>query len=442
MDIAFLSAEIAPWVKASGLGDVASALPKALKGLGHRITVVAPKFAAFDDSGLLLARRLTPIEFEYEGKSLEAIAYDCKLPSQVELTVLEVPCDLRAPYEGDTLTRYGMFSAAAAALLLARVEPFDVVHLNDWHTANVAALLKAKGSDLRTVLTVHSGAEQGRLTLGGSLLENGLKAADAVTTVSATYARELCQEPTANGLAHVYAELKVYGIQNGIDYAVWNPATDVHIASRFDAEDASLKPRCVTALQRELGFEVDPNAPIVSFVGRLVPQKGVSEVLGALPALLRATSGYFVIVGHGELAKEVQEACAKHPERVRFLENAAEAVVHRVFAGSSIVLVPSVFEPCGLVQMYAQRYGAIPVGRAVGGLVDTIVDTDASLETGTGVLFDGPGDFLGAVLRAVSMLTHERYPALVRRMMRLDRGWDRAARQLERVYRSPGDSSR
>lgn len=436
MDIAFLSSEIAPWVKVGGLGDVAGALPKALRGLGHRVTVIAPKVSAFDDSGLLLARRLSPIAFEHKGTTLEATVYDCKLPTQVELTLIEVPFDMMTLYEGDVLERFAMFSEAAAALLLARTEPLDVIHLNDWHTAHVATLLKQAGSAVRTVLTVHNGEHQGRLPGGGSLLENGLRAADAVTTVSPTYARELCTEPAGYGLSERYVAAKLHGIQNGIDYAVWNPATDINIASRYDAEDSSLKTRCTTELQRELGLEVDPAAPVVAFVGRLTPQKGVAQVLAALPGLLRATSASFVIVGRGELAAEVREVCSKFPERVRFLEDAAEAMVHRVFAGAQVTLVPSVFEPCGLVQMYAQRYGAIPVARAVGGLVDTVIDTDAALETGTGVLFEANSDFEGAVLRAVSMLSHPRYPALVRRMMRLDRGWDRAARQFERLYKA------
>jgi starch synthase len=452
MEIAFVSSEIAPWVKVGGLADVTLALPKALRGLDHKVSILVPKYPAFDDSGLLLARRLSAVAFQHGGKSFEAVAYDTRLPSQVDLTVIEIAgvSAFTQIYEGDSAAgeRFALFSAAAAAIIAARNQPFDVVHLNDWPTALVCRFLKERNIPSKIVLTVHNGAYQGSFAglspsqVGLSegervnFLEQGLRFADVVTTVSPSYGAELLTEPGGAGLSQVYGALSTLtAVLNGIDYSVWNPATDSHLPSRYDAEDPGMKVRCKTELQRELGFQVDPDAPVVAFVGRLTDQKGVADLLAALPSLVRATNASFVIAGAGEHADKVRACVSGLSDRAHFLEAASERNVHRIFGGASVVLVPSVFEPCGLVQMYAQRYGALPVARAVGGLRDTIVDLDSSLETGTGVLYDAAGDLEGATLRALSLLGHTRYPALMRRMMRLDRSWDRAARLLERVYR-------
>jgi starch synthase len=455
MEIAFLSSEMAPWIKVSGLADVSHALPKALRALDHRVSVILPKYPAFEESGLLLARRLSTVPFQHCGQHYEAVAYDTRLPSQVDLTVIDVAGAFTEVYEGagESAKRFALFCAAATALIAARTKPFDVIHLNDWPTALVAKFAKEQNLPSRVVLTVHNGAATHQGLFAGlepeglglspadraNLLEQGLRYADAVTTVSPSYAQELLSEPGGAGLAHAYGALAspLQGILNGIDYAVWNPATDSAIPSRYDAEDASMKTRCKTSLQRELGFEVDTEAPLVAFVGRLTPQKGIADLVRALPSLVRASSASFVLAGAGELAPLVKECVTSLEGRVRFIESAPESMVHKMFAAASVVLVPSVFEPCGLVQMYAQRYGALPVARAVGGLKDTIVDLEASLATGTGVLYEHAEDIEAATLRALSLLIHPKYPAVVRRLMKLDRGWERTARLLERVYRGP-----
>ena len=227
---------------------------------------------------------------------------------------------------------------------------------------------------------------------------------------------------------------------NGVDYAVWNPATDTAIAARYDAEDVANRARCKGALQKELGLPIDAQAPLVASIGRLVEQKGTDLVVGALPRLLRGTDAQVVIAGDGEpgLAMAIEAAVAKSHGRAVFARAASESLVHRIFAAADVVLVPSRYEPCGLVQLYAQRYGALPVARATGGLVDTVVDCDAKLETGTGFLFEeATADaLLGATERALAARTLPRWSALVRRVMRLDRGWERPARRYEQLYRS------
>lgn len=474
MEILFVTTELAPYVKVGGLADVSAALPKTLKALGHRVTIVMPRYAAFEDSGLLMARRLTPLKLTLGEQTHEVTVYDGRLSSQVELALVDAPglFDRAGVYgeKGEDYTdnalRFAVLSRAAAELAGQRAgdgAPFDVVHANDWPTALVPKYMKDLGVKTPSVLTVHNVAHQGvfpketlpslglsweDFTVGGiefygsvNLLKQGIISADTVTTVSPTYAKEIQSGEQGYRLDGVLrAKGRVLGIVNGVDYGVWNPATDSHIAARFDGEDASNKARCKGALRKELGFPIEPDVPIVASVGRVVSQKGTDLVAALVPRLLRGSEVQMVIAGTGEesIVAKLDAAVQKAHGNAVYAGNASEALVHRIFAAADVVLVPSRFEPCGLVQLYAQRYGALPVARATGGLVDTIVDCDAKLETGTGFLFDEPtvDALYAATQRALTAYTNPRWGALRRRVMRLDRGWERAARQYEQAYKA------
>jgi len=476
MEILFLSTELAPFVKVGGLADVVAALPKALRALGHRVTIVLPRFPAFEQ-GLLFARRLTPLTFSLGDRDFEVTVFDGRLPSQIDIVLVDVPglydrpgvYGERGEDYADNALRFAVLSRAAAEIVAQRARsgvPFDIVHAHDWPTGLVSAYLSEllpKDTKTRSVFTIHNVAHQGvfpketvpqlgfdwgRFTVDGlefygkaNLLKQAILSADAVTTVSTTYAQEL----TTDGLGYklegvIRSRAPITGIVNGVDYAVWNPATDTTIAARYDAEDTSNRARCRGALLHELGLPVETRGGIVSFVGRLVAQKGVDLLLEAIPRLLRATEAVVVVAGDGDdatCARITQQVERSHG-RVVFVRAASEPLVHRIYAGSDIVTVPSRYEPCGLVQLYAQRYGAVPVVRTTGGLVDTVVDCDASLETGTGFVFDEPSGeaLLGAIERALAAREGEAWPRLVRRIMRLDRGWERPARRYEQVYRA------
>jgi starch synthase len=481
MEILFVSTELAPYVKVGGLADVVAALPKALRQLGHKVTIALPRFPGFEAAGLLAARRLTPLKFSLGGKAWEVTVFDARLPTQVELILIDAPglFDRKGVYgEGedypDNAVRFAVLSRAAAEIAKQRAasgSPFDVVHCHDWPTALVPTHIRELATELpalaatKTVLTIHNLAHQGTFpkdvlpSLGLSwddfsiagiefygglnILKQGILTAGAVTTVSTTYAREIQTAERGCKLDGVLRERAraIVGITNGVDYAVWNPATDPALAARYDAEDPANKARCKGALQQELGLPLDAAAPLVASVGRLVHQKGSDLIAGVVPRLLRATDAQVVVAGDGDpsLVKKVEDAVSKgHGSGAAFVRAASEPLVHRIFAGADIVLVPSRFEPCGLVQLYAQRYGALPVARATGGLVDTVVDCDAKLETGTGFLFqeETVEALLAAAERAIAARVSPRWGALVRRAMRLDRGWERPARQYEQVYRS------
>jgi starch synthase len=314
-----------------------------------------------------------------------------------------------------------------------------------------------------TVLTIHNIAHQGvfpkatlpdlglswdDFTVEGAefygsvnLLKQGIVSADVVTTVSPTYARQIQEAEHGQRLDGVLrAKGRIVGITNGVDYGVWNPATDSNLPARYDAEDTANKFRCKGALQKELGLPLEPEVPLVVHVGRATLQKGTDLVAELVPRLLRGSDAQIVIAGAGDesFVTKLRHAVDKAHGRAYYAGEAPEALVHRMFAAADLALVPSRFEPCGLVQLYAQRYGALPVAHATGGLVDTIVDCDAKLETGTGFLFDEPtvDALYGATQRALSAYVSPRWPALRRRVMRLDRGWERAARSYEQTYKS------
>jgi starch synthase len=478
MEILFAATELAPLVKVGGLGDVVAALSKALRQLGHKVTLAMPRFPALERAGLLVARRLTPLTFSMGDSQVEVTVYDGRLGSGVELSLFDVPglYDREGVYGAagedypDNARRFAVFSRAAAELVRQRAQagsPFDVVHVHDWSAALVPVYLReleksGGGKPTPVVLTVHNLAHQGvfpREVLGSigltaehfspdylefwgkvNFLKGGLVAATKLTTVSATYGREIQTKEQGHGLEGVLAMRSpdLTGITNGIDYATWNPASDASIAARYDAEDSSNKERCKTAVLRELGFSLAGRGPLVVHVARMVPQKGTDLCIDIIPKLVFA-GATVVLAGEGDpgLMERAELATEALPDQARFVPAAPENLVHRLFAGADIVLVPSRFEPCGLVQLYAQRYGALPVAHATGGLTDTIVDCDAGLETGTGFLFEKPEamDLLGAAERAMAATVSPRWAALRRRVMRLDLGWDRPARRYDQIYR-------
>jgi len=493
MDILFVATELWPYVKVGGLADVTASLTKALRGLGHKVTLVLPRFPELEASGLLVARRLTPLKITLD-RPIEVTVYDGRLASQVDLILVDATDATEPGKPGKSLfdrpavygergedypdnpQRFAILSRAAAEIARQRAEtrtPFDVVHCHDWPTALVPAFLKMLSKETpalaatRSVLTLHNLSHQGvfpkeilpslgldwdAFAMNGiefygalNVLKHGILTADMITTVSDTYARDIQTEAYGARLDGVLRSRasSLVGILNGVDYGVWNPATDAALPTRYDAHDLHGKTRCRGALQRELGLPLDSSAPLVATLGRLEEQKGTDALVPAIEKLLRATDAQFVVAGDGDprIVEKLEALVKASQGRVAFVRAPSDVVVHRIYAGADIVVVPSRYEPCGLAQMCAQRYGAVPVVNSTGGLRDTIVDCDAKLETGTGFLFEGvtPGNIVAAVERAIaSRGTHgaHGWPQLVKRIMRIDRGWERPARRYEQVYRS------
>jgi starch synthase len=474
MRVAMLASEVHPLAKTGGLGDVLAALPSALGGLGVDVTVCLPGYrSAFARAGSLavetrlhapVGSRLVPVEVVH--------VRDAPVP-----TVL-LGADRYFDRDGlygdgggdyaDNAERFTFFCRAALEWLRGAGAP-DVLHVHDWQAALAPAFLRGT-ADLypelgatRTVLTIHNLAYQGRfpaadwhllnldaryfvpdfLEFYGQIdfLKAGMVFADALTTVSPRYAREI-QTPAfgegLDGVLRVRAD-RLRGILNGIDERAWNPATDPHLVARYDARDLRGKTRCKTALQTELGLSVDAAPALLAIVTRLAEQKGLDLLDAVVPTLLEGGGVQLAVLGSGaeRYQRWLRELAAHHPGRVGVRLGFDEGLAHRIEAGADVFLMPSRYEPCGLNQLYSLRYGTVPVVHATGGLDDTVTEFDPDTGHGTGFKFDAyeAGAFLMAVRRALAT-RHE--PAawlqLIRNGMAQDFSWHRAAREYARLY--------
>jgi len=474
MDIVFVSPEIAPFSKVGGLADVVAALPKALRSLGHKVTVLSLRYGSVDPNAHALARRLTRLKVPLGDEVVEAELYEGRLVSGVNVCLIGAPRISDHPgvygedgrdYDDNHL-RFGFLARAAVEWMRAQPRAPDIAHLHDWTTSLVPLFLRLdkdpKLAAVKTVFTLHNLAHQGTFPaetlaqvgvpasyggVGGlefygevSWIKSAILFADRFVTVSPSYAKEIV---TPAGGMRLDGALRAHatsltGILNGIDPAVWNPATDPHLVTRFDAQDPSAKARCKTDLQQRAGLPVRPETPVLGMVARFDPQKGVDILLDAAAQLLRQDV-QLVLQGSGNPALvDATAALARElPEKVFFTADYDDALAHRIYGGADIFLMPSRFEPCGLAHLYAMRYGAVPVVHDTGGLRDTVVDCDPALRTGTGFLFSEatPEGFYAGVSRALTAYRNaDGFAALRRRVMRQEWSWDRSARRYQGIY--------
>jgi starch synthase len=459
MRILFVTPECAPFAKTGGLGDVSAALPAALRALQLDVRTLLPGYREVL-AGVAAARELA---------RLRVLGFDCRLLADESLLILDCP-QLYArdggPYQthegsdwDDNALRFGVLSRTAA-LLGSPASPLDwrpgVVHCQDWPAALAPAYLHFAPQRAATVMTVHNLAFQGNfdpgylgpLELPGaafqleglefhgrlSFLKGGIAYADAVTTVSPSYAREIQGEALGCGLDGLLRRRRdvLSGILNGIDTAEWDPARDTRIAHGYDAHRLQTKAANKAALQRRMGLAVDEDLPLLGLVGRLTQQKG-ADLVAAAAGELAAMPAQLALLGKGERALEdaLQAAAARHPGRIAMQAGFDEDLAHAIEAGADLFLMPSRFEPCGLNQMYSQRYGTPPVARATGGLIDTIVDGV------TGFLFEEPtpAALTAAVRRALAAYRDAaRWERIQRAGMARDFSWDAAARRYADLY--------
>jgi len=480
MRILYVASEVAPYSKSGGLGDVAHALPRALSARGHEVRVVTPLYASArvpnaEDSG-----RSIQLRFPF-GVERGAIRVARPAPRHEVWFLDHQGFYGRSGLYGDSFGEYGdnhrrFAFLSVGALSAAQVMGFapDLVHLNDWQTG-LAALALTRGfrgssvGEARCLFTIHNLAYQGLFpkdvmgdlglpwdvfTAGGlefydrvNFMKAGLAFADALSTVSPSYAREIQTQQFGcmlEGMLQARAG-SLHGILNGIDVHEWDPRADPLIPAPYDAADLSGKAVCKAELRRRFGFpdpDVVSDAPLFGVVTRLAAQKGISLLLGALPALLDQ-GAEAVVLGNGEHGYEdgLRGLAAARPDRFRTFIGFNPSLSHLVEAGCDFFLMPSLYEPCGLNQMYSLRYGTVPVVRATGGLEDTV--RDAALPDGTGFKFrdfDVNG-LLWATGRALSWWWQDRdaLESLRRRGMVQDWSWERSARAYEQLYASLAD---
>jgi len=475
MRVVMLSPEVYPYAKTGGLADVLAALPPALAAAGVEVTVCVPGYrSALRAVGTPAPgpRLYAPIASRMEAAEI------VRVPGAPVPTVL-LRADRYFDRDGlygeggqdypDNAERFAFFCRAALEWLRTEREPPDVLHVHEWQAALAPAFLRATAAlypelgRVRTVLTLHNLAFQGRfpadhwhvlnldaryfvpefLEFYGEInfLKAGMVFADALTTVSPRYAAEIQTPAFGEGLDGVLRArgAALRGILNGIDDAVWDPATDPHLPARYRAGDLAGKARCKRALQAELGLDVGDDAPLLGVVSRLAEQKGFDLLAVALPPALEAWDAELAVLGSGEERYErwVRELEARFPGRVGARVGFDEGLAHRIEAGADVFLMPSRFEPCGLNQLYSLRYGTVPIVHATGGLDDSVAEFDPATGTGTGFKFTPytPDAFLAALERA---LRTRRDPALWARLvangMAQDFSWSRAAAEYRALY--------
>ncbi len=476
MRIVVVSAEVSPWAKTGGLGDVCGALPKALAGRGHLVTTVSPRYKNYPDAWDTGVRA----RFHLFGMDHEVGFHHCQDEAGAHHIFVDHPSYQRPGIYGDSSGAYGdnlfrfallsraAIEAAARVPLNGECVGEDVVfHINDWHTALLPLYLKAiyqpAGRFLRaaTVLGLHNLGHHGTsaahtfagldvsarwwpaLDFGGNLnvLKTGLTLADKLVAVSPTYAREITDN-LGFGLEGMLAARRgdLVGILNGID-ATWDPATDPHIAANYTPEDLSGKLLCKTALQRRMGLAVRPDTPLFGVVARLDHQKGIDLISELTPWLVRQEV-QLVVLGSGsrELSEFFRGLSANVPRQVGAHIGFDEALAHQIEAGADAFLMPSRFEPCGLNQLYSMRYGTPPIVHATGGLADTVETWSPATGRGTGWAFRPLS--VEALREAIgwALYTYRKHPdawqAIQLNGMRRDSSWNQSALRYEAVYRA------
>lgn len=482
MRVLFVTSEVAGMYKLGGLGDVSASLPVAMRDVGVDVVVAMPYYRDIKLNGST-PESLGTLSVPFDGKRELVFLYTTQLADTGVHVVL-----FRHPkldqYHGPLMEeRFSFFSQAVVMFYYYTLSHtklrFDIVHCNDWHTALVPFLLgennkvrKGKktlnSSVAKTVLTIHNLLYQGetgvalaaKLGIDPSLfhprqgthgqyinlLREGLEYADVISTVSPTYAKEITSHAYGHGLEEVLARRKdrVVGIVNGIDRSGWDPAHDTFIARQYTAASVVEARRVNKAdIQKEAGLQVSADIPLFSFIGRLEKrQKGVDLIVTAIERLFPETSAQIVILGTGsaDVEEEVHHVARKYPGHVSFLNVFNETLAHKIYAGSDVILVPSKYEPCGLVQLIAMRYGCLPLARNTGGLADTIQDGK------TGFLFTSytPSALSESIFSLASQYTTKRdsWERMVKRAMKQNFSWSKSAAEYKSLYKTLITSSR
>ena len=475
MRVLYVASELYPLVKTGGLADVSAALPPALREIGVDVRLFLPGLPALRDGLVDLApvARLGAAFGAPDVRVLRGTVADSGVPAYLlDAPVLfDRPGNPYTDAQGrdwpDNHRRFALLGWAAARFTDEDWTP-DVVHAHDWHAGLAPAWLATRAGDRpASVFTVHNLAYQGLVPaplypeLGlparffsvdgleyhgqAGFMKAGLYYADRLTTVSPTYAGEIQGDAQGMGLQGLLAARRadLEGILNGVDYAVWNPATDPYLGATFAARDLAPKAVNKQALQQELGLEPVADAPLACVVSRLTYQKGLDLVAAALPGFV-AEGGQLALLGAGDAALEqaFRQQAARYPGQVAVRIGYDEALSHRLIGSADMILVPSRSEPCGLTQLYGLRYATLPVVAHVGGLADTVVNRQpdtAQRHTATGFVFDHAAvfDFQDALAHAVAAYRRpSAWRFMQRTAMKQDFSWDRSARRYAELYAS------
>ncbi|HET9137297.1 MAG TPA: glycogen synthase GlgA [Candidatus Kapabacteria bacterium] len=484
--VLFVSSEVYPYAKTGGLADVSSALPQALREYKHDVRIIMPKYGFIGEKKqkIHIINRTQGMEFNIGGKMATVNAKSSAiLTPKTRVQIYLAECEeyfSRMGLYGDPDTgvdypdndeRFLTFNLGVLELCRRLLWKPDIIHCNDWQSGLIPLLLKDSlktdpfFANTKTVFTIHNLAYQGNFPAQSymktglpaeyfspngvefyekfSFLKAGLTYADAITTVSETYAEEIRTKEFGCGMEGLLTKRKkdLYGITNGIDMAVWDPMKDVYTAKKFNVDSIESKEECKKDLCSAFDLPYEEGKPIVAMIARFVPQKGVDLVLENIEHLLKS-GAQIIMLGSGD--KKYEEAFSKlqkkHAKQFALYLGFHDGFAHKIEAGADIFLIPSAYEPCGLNQMYSMHYGTIPVARRTGGLADTVIDLDEGTKKkpATGFLFDkyDAKSFAKALDRALA--TYHKHPEkwreLQRNGMTSDFSWDNSAYKYAEVY--------
>jgi starch synthase len=464
MKILFIASEAVPLAKVGGLADVTGALPKALRELGHDARILIPQYNNIP-SQFELKSEIRDFKIDFLSSS-QAISINQTLAGEIPVYTLDSPFYFGTPeiYVNE-LERFYFFSKAVHAVLPYLKWQPEIIHCHDWMTALIILWAKKYDYPYHSVFTIHNlnfqGNFDGHLAINRELqadwkycpagapsapscyMGQAILWADQINTVSETYAREITTPEFGVGLDGLlrFRQEHLCGILNGIDNEVWNPSNDGCIEQKFDSETLSTKTDNKVALQKYCGLPVDSEAPLVGMVQRLDEQKGLDIFLEGVDKFLDRTNVQIVIQGTGrqDYQAKLQQIALAHPRQVAAIMVFEEALAHRVYASCDLFLMPSRFEPCGLGQMIAMRYGAIPVVRHTGGLVDSVPEFSSDLIEGSGFVFHeySAEALFGTLEKALDAYYNRKLWTLAReRVSRIDLSWQQSARQYEKLYSS------
>lgn len=469
MRVAILSSEVVPFAKTGGLADVAGALPKALRKRGVEAVVLLPLYQQVDRRQLS-EQVIENVPIEWRGHTRLTRVFQSEAAGAPAFLIEAPEYFSRSSIYGfsDDHERFAFFGRAALSLLRYLNWKPDIVHCNDWPGGFPTIELRSRRRfdpffyDSRTIFSIHNMAYQGRFDpadlwwLGfgdhrdqndfmfegtASALKAGLVAADALSTVSHRYAFEIQTPAQGHGLDWLVRVRRdrLLGITNGVDYDVWNPETDPHIAANFSINDLTGKQECKRDLLRRFGMPEELNRPIIAIISRLVAQKGY-DLIQQLAGAITETGSFFIALGTGAREYEdfLQSWHNAAPHRVAIYKGyAGEALAHQIEAGADLFLMPSLYEPCGLNQMYSMRYGTVPIVRATGGLDDTVENFDEGRGTGNGFKFQdySAGALLEKIREALYFYAKpDAWRLIQRNGMARDNSWPTAAQKYLELY--------
>ncbi len=479
MRVLMVTPEATPFAQTGGLGEVLFALPAELAGLGVEVDVIMPKYRGIDTNHFRIEKLKASIELTLNAKQLTAGLWSFNDERGVRYLFVEADNYYDRDYlygtpEGDyedNAERFVFLTRAAIEWALLSGNRYDVFHSHDWQAALTPVYLRTlypgerQVSRSSSVMTIHNLGYQGifwhldmplvgvgwefftpsHMEFHGKLnfLKSGIVFAEKVNTVSPGYRNEILTPAFGFGLEGVLQEKgdDLVGILNGVDYTVWNPEKDPLIAARYSSDDLSGKAVCKAALQRTAHVAVRPDVPIITMVSRLSSQKGIDILAGAFHDLMKQDV-QIVLLGTGEARYQniFKELGQQYPDRTGIFLAYDYELAHRIFAGADILLAPSRYEPCGLNQLYALRYGTVPIVRATGGLIDTVEECSLERDSGTGFVFfqETSSSLEQTVLQAVEIYRNhpEAWVRLMKRGMEKDFSWKRSAQQYVALYES------